>query len=422
MTELRASLAAVLLITALSCAAGAPDPADTLYRSCRDSLYQIRVIEVTSGKKASIGTGFGVSTNGLLATNYHVVQDVIAHPKLYRLECAGADGKPVPGKIMDVDVVHDLAVVLREDRPVACLTLSRTPIKTGASVFSFGDPLDLGMAIVTGTYNGIMEKRFHEQALFSGSLNPGMSGGPAVDRDGQVVGVNVTTMGQQIGFLVPVKYLAALLDRVDGAGLDASVDLHERIEQQLFDDQDQFMTRLMNTEWVHDPVGAVRVPRISTDILDWWAHADSDTEALYEHTVANCASRERTWLSSSFETGLFTYRCDWYASKGLIPLRFYSLLAWVFNATVGLNAARKDDVTNFETQSSFVNMAGRDWLVVFSTRNYKRYPRLYDIVVKMASVSELDRALLVDLELSGVSEDAGLAFVRKFMEEMQWPK
>ena len=422
MTVLRAGLVAALLIMAISGASGAPDQADTLYRSCRDSLYQIRVIELTSGKKAGIGTAFGVSTNGLLATNYHVVQDVVDHPNLYRLECAGADGKPVAGKIIDVDVVHDLAVVLREDRPAARLTLSRTPIEKGVSVFSFGDPLDLGMAIVTGTYNGIMEKRFHEQALFSGSLNPGMSGGPAVDRDGQVIGINVSTMGQQIGFLVPVKYLTALLDRLSDAGLDAPLDLHPRIEQQLFDDQLQFMSRLMDAEWVHDRVGAALVPRISTDILDWWGRADSDTEALYEHTVASCASRERTRLSSSFETGLFVYQCEWYASKGLIPPRFYSLLAGEFEDTAKLNAAKKDDVTNFETRSAFVRMAGRDWLVVFSARNYKRYPRLYDLVVKMASVSDFDRALLVDLALCGVSEDSGLAFVNKFMEEMQWQK
>ena len=417
---MKRAILCVALVMWLRCSADAADLADTLYRTCRESVYQVRIIEVTSGKKASVGTAFGVSTNGLLATNYHVVQDTIDSPDLYRLECTGADGKPVPLKIIDIDVVHDLAVVRRDDCTTTHLTLSHSPMDKGTTIYSLGNPLDFGMTIVSGTYNGLIEKRFHEQVLFSGSINPGMSGGPAIDRDGQVVGINVSTTGQEIGSLVPVKYLAALLDRISSAGLDTPVDLHRRIEEQLFADQGQFLARLMDAEWAHDPLGPVQVPRIVADILDWWGNADTDKEALYGHTAAQCANRDRIWLSSSFDTGLFKYRCDWYVSKSLNPHRFYSLLAGQFRRTIELNSAGKDDVTGFETRTAFVRMAGREWLMVFCARNYKRYPRLYDVVVKMASVGESDRALLVNLALSGVSEETGLAIARKFMEEVRW--
>ena len=86
------------------------------------------------------------------------------------------------------------------------------------------------------------EKSFHDKILFSGALNPGMSGGPAIDGIGQVVGVNVSTAGNDISFLVPVQFLSVLLDRTDPAGPDASINLHERIEAQLLDNQQKYLS------------------------------------------------------------------------------------------------------------------------------------------------------------------------------------
>ncbi len=43
-----------------------------------------------------------------------------------------------------------------------------------------------------GTYNGLVQRSFYPRIFFGGALNPGMSGGPALDDAGQVVGVNVS--------------------------------------------------------------------------------------------------------------------------------------------------------------------------------------------------------------------------------------
>ena len=45
-----------------------------------------------------------------------------------------------------------------------------------------GNPLDLGFTIVEGTYNGFVEKSYNPRMHFTGAINPGMSGGPAVTR------------------------------------------------------------------------------------------------------------------------------------------------------------------------------------------------------------------------------------------------
>ena len=54
--------------------------------------------------------------------------------------------------------------------------------------------------------------------LFSGSLNPGMSGGPTLNEQGSVIGVNVATSGNEISFLVPAQYLAIILERLKLTG------------------------------------------------------------------------------------------------------------------------------------------------------------------------------------------------------------
>ena len=413
-------LVCFLLVATVAGADVGVSQAEALFHVDQNMVYQIRIIEITSGNKAGLGSAFSVSTNGLLASNYHVVSQAIDDPHLYRLECVGYDGKTFPLQIIDTDVIHDLAIVQCARRPMECLELSAMPIEKGATLFALGNPLDLGMAIVEGTYNGFMEKSFYEKIHFSASVNPGMSGGPAINQEGKVVGINVSTMGQQISFLVPVKYLKRLLDRASTVDLDTPVDLNMRIEQQLIDNQNEYMSRLMAAEWSLDSLGAARVPRILTEMLEWWGDRDRDKEALYEHTYVTCHSRDEIFLSSSFSTGKVEYRCDWFVSKGLNAPRFYHLLEEKFTNTMRLNSASKEDVANFKSRTDFVKIAGRDWQVTFCSRNYKKYPHLYDVIVKMASVTETDRALLINLALSGVTEDKGSAFVKKFMEAIQW--
>lgn len=410
------------LLAAWSCAWGEADPADALYGKYRDALCQVRVIEIISGKKAAIGSGFCVSTNGDLATNYHVVHQAILYPNLYRIECEGSDGETIPLRILDVDVVHDLAVV-RGDRPLPeHLALGPTAPNKGTTLYALGNPLDLGMVIVSGTYNGMAEKSFHDKILFSGSLNPGMSGGPALNGAGQVVGVNVSTAGNEISFLVPVPFLSVLLDRIDRAGPDASVDLHRRIEEQLLDNQRKYLARLLDAEWRLDPLGDARIPVIVDATLRTWGDTKRDDEdALYERTYMVSTSTDDIHVSGTFSTAHVRYSFRWYATHQLNPFRFYTLLESDFQDLGTLNQIEKDDVTNFESHADFVRVAGRDWRVVLSVRTYKKYPGLHDLFITMCSVSDPDRALLSDLWLTGVSEEMGLAFAGKFMEAIQWP-
>jgi serine protease Do len=93
-------------------------------------------------------------------------------------------------------LVHDLAIVKSEEIHGSFFALNETPLKKGSRIFSLGNPLDLGMTIIEGTYSGDIEGSLYDKIHFSGSLNPGMSGGPTIDAKGACIGINVSTAGK----------------------------------------------------------------------------------------------------------------------------------------------------------------------------------------------------------------------------------
>ena len=204
------------------------DEAEQLFESHSQSIYQIRVIELATGNKAAIGSGFLVDKQGYIATNFHVVSNFVHQPSRYRLEYATVDGNTGDLALIDIDIVHDIAITkgtITETKP---LPLGHSKLSTGTRIFSLGNPHDLGLSVVEGTYNGLLEKSLFDKIFFSGSLNPGMSGGPTLNHAGQVIGINVSTAGNQVSFLVPVNFLKDLLAGIQQISADET-DFKKRI-------------------------------------------------------------------------------------------------------------------------------------------------------------------------------------------------
>ena len=64
----------------------AQQTAQNLFSHYQSALYQIRIIELGSGNKSSIGSGFQINDSGVLVTNYHVVSEYVYFPEKYRIE------------------------------------------------------------------------------------------------------------------------------------------------------------------------------------------------------------------------------------------------------------------------------------------------------------------------------------------------
>ncbi len=196
--------------------------ASSVYAAYEEAVYQLRIIELESNSQSSLGTGFLVSNalNQLkIATNYHVVSSTLFNPKKYRIEFNFSGfTEPQILVVSSIDVVNDLAL-LEPQKPlqlpretIKAFTLQPTLPPKGETLYSLGNPHNIGMTVVEGNYNGLVEHRFVDQIHFTGAVNSGMSGGPVVNDAGKVVGVNVATAGNQIGFLVPAKALDTLIE------------------------------------------------------------------------------------------------------------------------------------------------------------------------------------------------------------------
>ena len=120
-------------------------------------------------------------------------------------------------QLLDVDVVNDLALLYWQDGSGNAFQLANSNPRQGEMIYSFGNPMDIGMTVVPGTYNGIKETSFFQRVHLTASINPGMSGGPALNSVGEVVGINVSTAGNQISFLVPVERLKTLLSQQENS-------------------------------------------------------------------------------------------------------------------------------------------------------------------------------------------------------------
>src|SRR5580765_3549452 len=191
-----------------------------VYEQARSQLLQIRTVLKGRASQTSVGSGFLVSREGHIVTNVHVVAEAALKPERHDLVYVTADGREAPVSILQLDVLHDLALLKAGDAAGKSFdALSFRPearaLAQGERIYSLGNPLDVGFAVTEGNYNGLVKRSFYPQIFFGGALSGGMSGGPALDQEGQVIGINVARRvdGEQVSFLVPANFATALLAR-----------------------------------------------------------------------------------------------------------------------------------------------------------------------------------------------------------------
>ena len=253
---------------------GETEIAQDLFADFKQSILQIRVIDITSGSKSAIGSGFVIDNAGLIATNYHVVEQEVSQPDKYRVEFLTDANQAGELRLVDVDVINDLALLKVTDRELVPLKLATQEPEIGVPVYALGNPLDLGLTLVPGTYNGILQGSYHPRMHFTGSLNPGMSGGATLDASGRVVGINVASAGNQVSFLVPASQLQMLVDEYYER-VETKVDMRSRIKQQLMRDQEKKFSELLTVPWESMRLGEADVLKELPPFVKCWGGSNS---------------------------------------------------------------------------------------------------------------------------------------------------
>ncbi|MEZ5480000.1 MAG: serine protease [Thiolinea sp.] len=392
----------------------------SLYTEAEKSIYQVQVLNRKTGNRTTIGSGFLVARGDILATNYHVVSEYVNDPANFQLEFFSTIGETGALEVLGVDVLHDLALLKAGQLLGKPLETDKVPEK-GAELYSLGNPLDLGFSIVTGTNNGVLSNSEENNILFSGNLNPGMSGGPTLNDAGKVVGVNVATAGNDVSFLVSAQYLDILLERIKLRNFKPFDDLHGDITNQLSAKSVELLGRLADSHWEMGEIGQFIVPAAMERSIKCWDSSKNEDNVLLQEYEARCSNELQIYLDQNLSVGGIRYQYTWYESDSMIAPRFYR--NYESNNSSGL-AVRSDkrSVTAYTCHTEFVDVSGKDFKITLCRRDYRRYRGLSDVLMTGAMVGESHRGLLFDIYTPGADFQSALVLMKRMLESFVWRK
>ncbi|MGK0209296.1 MAG: S1-C subfamily serine protease [Patescibacteria group bacterium] len=167
------------------------------------------VVTVQAGD--SLGSGFFVTDSGHLVTNYHVVQKESGDVLLYM-----ANGSVFTGEVIGVNATLDVALLLINISSGNALPLrSSNGIEVGEKVFAIGSPFGLAHSVSSGIVSG-KDRMINLQPFYvqtDATMDVGNSGGPLLDRDGNVVGMNNFKLSDQ-GFALASEKIVEVVNGI----------------------------------------------------------------------------------------------------------------------------------------------------------------------------------------------------------------
>jgi serine protease Do len=183
-----------------------------------NSPFDIRIpIIKEKGKKLQEvggGTGFIVSSDGLIATNKHVVLDDEAEYTVLT-----NDGKKYSAKVVDRDPLQDIAIIKINADNLPILNLGNSDnLEIGQTVIAIGNALgEFRNTVSSGIISGLLRtitaggggisEQLEDIIQTDAAINPGNSGGPLLNLYGEVIGMNTAVVqgAENIGFAVPIN-------------------------------------------------------------------------------------------------------------------------------------------------------------------------------------------------------------------------
>ncbi len=398
--------------------------AQTVFQSAKSKVFQIKSATGADAPKASYGSAWVLDRKGLLITNYHVVSESVQKPKKAKLFVL-INEKPIEAKVLAVDITHDLALVSVAQTFESSLKLASAHPKQGAKIFSIGLPEDLNMSITEGNYNNIIEYGPYQLIHMASPLNPGMSGGPTLNQDGEVVGVNVSVLmsRQSISFAVPSHFVSLLLQRAKS--LDPK-NLHVDIEQQLKKVQDELTTNALSSPLPQASFAHWKIQSPS-NILKCWSDNEEDPKDIVQTVKQVCYLPHAAFIDSSLTSG--SYELSWEAveSKKLASLQLYQVAAEVFNseeryASLFLKTfLDKDDLlTKYECREAlYKNNKQMLFTITTCLRGYVKYETLLNVDFKAVTLSRSKQALVLKLALSGFTLSNSKKMIEHALESIE---
>ncbi len=173
---------------------------------------------------SGVGSGFILTSDGYIATNQHVASDEVSS-----LKVSLADGNTYEAKLVWSDATLDMAIIKIDAKDLPVLELGDSDnVIVGELAVAVGNPMGLNFerTVTAGIVsalnrsipldNGLAEDLIQTDA----SINSGNSGGPLVNKNGEVIGINTykLTTGEGMGFAIPINILKPILNEIVATG------------------------------------------------------------------------------------------------------------------------------------------------------------------------------------------------------------
>jgi serine protease Do len=169
------------------------------------------------------GSGFIIDSAGDIVTNHHVVENAD------KIVVTLSDGTELPAKVVGVDDLTDVALIrVSAAKPLPFVAFGDSRgLQVGDWVLAAGNPYNIGGSVTAGIVSArgrnIGEGPFDDFIQIDAPLNPGNSGGPVFDENGQVVGMNTAIVSPTggsvgIGFAIPAEIVSRVVNDLRGRG------------------------------------------------------------------------------------------------------------------------------------------------------------------------------------------------------------
>ncbi len=199
----------------------AQSSAKEIYQNSKDAMLEISAID-KKGKSMTVGSGFFISADGYIATNYHVIKGA------YSLSVVKYTGGSAIAsvKVVAYSETLDVAILKIETSNEKYLEFSSTVVETGDTIYALGSTLGLTDTFTYGVVsnpNRIINGK--ECVQFTAPISGGNSGGPLLDTTGKVIGIVTMQMvdGQNINFAIK----SSVVEGVNSQKLETPLDISQ---------------------------------------------------------------------------------------------------------------------------------------------------------------------------------------------------
>lgn len=410
-------------------AAAVSATARRIYERARGQLLQIRTLLKNQDSQASVGSGFLVSETGHVITNYHVISQAALEPERYRLRYAGTEGQAGELELLDFDVRRDLALLrvvgagLKNAGALSFRPLDQ-PLSKGDRIYSMGNPHDVAFAVVEGTYNGLVERSFDALIYYSGSINSGMSGGPVLDEEGRVVGINVSAMffAQQMSFLVPAEFALRLFER-SRASKPLAGPAWPRLREQLMAYQDELVTRFIAQPWRGADHVRYRLPVPQEQFMRCWGRGTPADSKGLDFQRSQCRMEHAVFINGALQTGYLDISHEAYDGAKLGALRFAKQYSGSFrNENLGRSNKQR---TAPHCREEFIQKdvkEGPPLRAVICLSAYRKLAGLHDLSVLVTTVDGATEGALGRFDARGISFDNALKLSAHYLGGFGWTR